>query len=61
MYASTYEFPRRAVERVSQALEGYYVLFVEKPDLEQGEHRIEVRLAERKGTVIARSKYMESR
>ena len=61
MYASTYEFPTRAVERVSRALEGYYVLFVEKPDLERGEHRIEVRLAGRKGTVIARSKYVESR
>ena len=61
MYASAYEFPARAVERVSQALEGYYVLFVEKPDLEQGEHGIEVRVAGRKGTVIARSKYVESR
>jgi VWFA-related protein len=61
MYASTYEFPTRAIERVSQALEGYYVLFVEKPDLDRGEHRIDVRLAGRKGTVIARSKYVESR
>lgn len=61
MYASTYEFPTRGVERVSQALEGYYVLFVEKPHLKQGEHRVEVRLARREGTVIARSKYMESR
>lgn len=59
MYASTYE--SRGLDRVSQALEGYYVLFVEKPHLKRGEHRIEVRLAGREGTVIARSKYVESR
>jgi VWFA-related protein len=59
VYASTYE--SRGVERIWQALEGYYVLFVEKPELKRGEHRIEVRLARREGTVIARSKYVEGR
>ena len=59
LYASTYD--SRGVERVSQALVGYYVLFVEKPNLKRGEHRIEVRLAGREGSVVARSKYVETR
>ena len=55
IYASTYLFPSRAIQRVGQALAGYYVLFVEKPDIARGTHRIEVRLTKRKGTVIARN------
>lgn len=56
MYASTYMFPSRAIQRVGQALAGYYVLFVEKPEeMARGTHQIEVRLTKRKGTVVARS------
>jgi VWFA-related protein len=61
VYASTYEFPTLAIQRVSHALEGHYVLFVEKPELRDGVHRIEVRLTEHRGTVIARSSYVEER
>jgi VWFA-related protein len=61
LYASTFEFPTLAAQRVSHALAGHYVLFVEKPDLEAGEHRIEVRLADRDGAVMARSSYVERR
>ena len=61
LYSSTYEFPTTAVERVSRALAGYYVLFVEKPDLGQGVHRIEVGLRARRGSVFARSSYVEAR
>lgn len=57
-YASTYEFPARAIERVTQALAGHYVLFVERPDLRPGAHRIEVRLTGRRDRVIARSTYV---
>jgi VWFA-related protein len=60
-YASTYEFPTRAIRRVTHALAGHYVLFVEKPDLKGGVHRIDVRLTKRKGRVVARSDYVESR
>jgi VWFA-related protein len=59
LYASTYEFPALAIERVGRALAGYYVLFVEKPDVRKGVHRIEVRLTGRRGTVIARSSYVD--
>ena len=61
LYASTYEFPARAVRRVSHALAGYYVLFVEKPELEAGVHRLEVRLTARRGTVVARNSHTEAR
>jgi hypothetical protein len=59
LYASTYEFPTLAIERVVHALAGHYVLFVEKPSAEGGEHRIEVRLTMRKGSVFARSSYVD--
>ena len=58
LYASTFRFPAIAIERVSHALAGHYVLFVEKPDLRAGTHRIEVRLASRRGTVLARRTYV---
>jgi hypothetical protein len=55
LYASTYNHPLRAIEALGNALAGYYVLFVERPDLQRGTHRIDVRLTRRKGSVIARS------
>jgi hypothetical protein len=63
-YASTYELPALAMQRVVQALQGYYVLFVEKPRragaaAKPGEHRIDVRLAARNGSVFARSRYVD--
>jgi VWFA-related protein len=58
-YASTYEFPVRALARVVQALEGHYVLFADKPAARPGRHRIEVRLAHRRGDVFARSSYVD--
>jgi hypothetical protein len=54
-YASTYNHPLRAIETLGRALAGHYVLFVERPDLRRGTHRIEVRLTKRKGTVMARN------
>jgi VWFA-related protein len=61
VYTSTYEFPSLAIQRLSHALAGHYVLFVEKPDYRKGEHRIEVRLTGRRGTVIARTSYVDDR
>jgi VWFA-related protein len=58
-YASTYEFPVLAMERVVHALQGYYVLFVDKPRTKPGEHRIDVQLVDRKGSVFARSSYID--
>jgi VWFA-related protein len=58
-YVSTYEFPTLAMERVVHALRGYYVLFVDKPRAKPGEHRIDVRLVGRNGSVFARSGYVD--
>jgi hypothetical protein len=58
-YASTYEFPTLAMERVVHALQGYYVLFVDKPKAKAGEHRIDVRLTGRQGNVFARTSYVD--
>jgi VWFA-related protein len=59
LYASTYEFPGLALERVRHALEGHYVLFVERPPRRGGERLISVRLARRAGRVYARRSYVE--
>ena len=59
LFARAYRFPRQALDRVSSALVGHYVLFAEKPDIEPGEHSITVRLARSEGTVLARSGYRD--
>jgi hypothetical protein len=47
------------MRRLAGALAGYYVLFVEKPEVGRETHEIEVQLARRKGTVLARSGYVD--
>ena len=58
-YARTHIFPDVAMRRLSGALAGYYVLFVEKPESERPMHNIEVELTRRKGNVLATSSYSE--
>jgi hypothetical protein len=41
------------VRRVAQALAGHYVLFVERPSLPAGAHRIHVRLTSDRGRIAA--------
>lgn len=50
--------PRRAIDRVTNAIRGRYVLFTERPDVEPGEYPIEVDVADVDGTVLARSTYV---
>ena len=50
--------PRRVIDRVVNAIGGRYVLFTERPDVEPGEHPIEVDVADVDGTVLARSTYV---
>jgi hypothetical protein len=57
-FARTHLFHKRALDLLSGALAGYYVLFVEKPDLERGAHGIEVKLRRRKGNVLAKRSYI---
>lgn len=54
-YAKTHLFPDQALERVEQALSGYYVLSFERPEGQTGRRRLEVSLARKKGSVLAPS------
>ncbi len=56
-YARTHIFPGQAMRRLSGALAGYYVLFVEAPDDSRADHELEVALVHRKGHVLATTSY----
>ncbi|HEV8611633.1 MAG TPA: hypothetical protein VGS98_16370 [Thermoanaerobaculia bacterium] len=57
-YQKTHLFPQAALDRVTRAISGRYVLVFVKPNLPRGAHDVEVRLAgKRKGHVSARSYY----
>jgi VWFA-related protein len=58
LYERTHVFSEAALNRVMAALEGQYVLFVEKPALGEGSHRLDVRLKGRDGVVLAPSSYV---
>ena len=58
-YARTHIFPDLAMRRLSGALAGYYVLFVEKPESQRAMHDIGTELTRRKGRVLATSSYLE--
>jgi VWFA-related protein len=59
-YARTHLFPGQAVRQLEAALSGHYLLSFERPtSLPRGEHRIRVRLSGARGTVMARSKYVD--
>ena len=58
-FARTHIFPERALDRVANALVGHYTLFTEKPEVDPGTHPITVRLVREKGSVFARSIYVE--
>ena len=57
-FTRTHLFAQRAIDRVANALVGHYVLFTEKPDLDPGTHRVQLRLVRARGTVFARSSYV---
>ena len=59
-YARTHIFPDLAMQRLSGAIAGYYVLFVEKPEGRRATHDIEVALTSRKGQVLATRTYSEN-
>jgi VWFA-related protein len=52
-YAKTHLFQEQALRRLEGALAGHYVLVLEAPRLGPGPHRLDVRLAGRRGTVLA--------
>ena len=57
-FARTHVFTERPLKRLEGALAGHYVLFVEKPELGPGEHRIRVKLTRAKGQVLARQMFV---
>jgi hypothetical protein len=57
-YVRTYLWPGLALSRLGEALSGRYELWFDKPPLPQGEHRIRIELAGRKGRVLARRTYV---
>jgi VWFA-related protein len=60
-YASTFEFPEVAMNRLDAALSGYYVLSVEKDTKGAAgtEHEIRVRVRRKGATVLARQYYVD--
>jgi len=57
-FTRTFRLPQLALKRLSGALAGYYVLFVEKPNGPRAWHTLDVRLSARRGTVLARTGYV---
>jgi VWFA-related protein len=58
-YARTHESPVGAMDRLAGALSGHYVLALERPAGARGSHEIAVNLRARKGTVLARSTFVD--
>jgi VWFA-related protein len=58
-FARTHLFVEQAMRRLAGALAGYYVLFVEPPDVGRGSHKIEVDLIGTDATVLARDNFVK--
>jgi VWFA-related protein len=59
-YQKTHLFPDLAMDRVSRAISGRYVLVFVKPPGPRGEHSVEITLAGKKGRVISRQYFVDS-
>jgi VWFA-related protein len=60
-YAKTHDFPAQAMNRLTGALSGHYVIAFERPDVRPGAHPLRVHLLHGKGEVLARSTYLAPR
>ncbi|MCU1347234.1 MAG: hypothetical protein JWO56_264, partial [Acidobacteria bacterium] len=59
-YASTYNFPKIAMDRLQKTLSGHYELEVRKPDTKVvGLHTIEVDVTVKNAVVMARRTYVD--
>jgi VWFA-related protein len=59
-FARTHLFTGQAMKRLAGALAGYYVLFVDRPDVGRGVHRIEVEMSSnRTASVLARDTFAQ--
>jgi hypothetical protein len=59
VYLKTSDHPDLAIRRVSALLAGHYVVSLERPSAPRGEHRLTLSLVGRRGTVLARSTYVD--
>jgi hypothetical protein len=60
-FARTHLFTGQAMNRLSSVLAGYYVLFLERPDIGPGTYDVDVRLTRRQGTVLAKNSYVREK
>ena len=61
-FARTHLFTEQAMNRLSGVLAGYYVLFLEQPNVGPGAHNIDVRLTRQQhGTIHARNSYVRQK
>ena len=61
-FARTHLFTEQAMNRLSGVLAGYYVLFLEQPNVGPGTHSIDVRLTRQQhGTIHARNSYVRQK
>jgi len=60
-FARTHLFPAQAMNRLAGVLAGYYVLFLEQPQVRPGTHGIDVKLTRRQGTILARENYVRQK
>lgn len=58
-YARTHDFPALAMDRLENALLGYYTLSFEKPLVPRGVHDVKVRLVAGKGDVLMNGTYVD--
>jgi VWFA-related protein len=58
-YARTHDSASLAMARLEGALAGHYLLGFEKPPYRRGPHRVEVKLAGIKGSVLAKDSYAD--
>jgi hypothetical protein len=58
-YFKVHENAGAALDRVSAALSGHYVLTFERSEGRRGEHRLRLALAGRRGTVLTRTRYVD--
>jgi VWFA-related protein len=58
-FERTHVFTRRAMERVTAALAGHYVLIVEKPAGRAGSHRLQVDVRNRRVRVLAKPGFVD--
>ena len=60
-FARTHLFTEQAMNRLSGVMAGYYVLFLEQPNVGPGTHDVDVRLTRQQGTVLARNSYVRQK